>query len=200
MNSGVIMGAIPLNMFTAKYGIDVLGERHVIWRSITSGQEEGILIHINASDDTAIAMGGGAAVAAARGVVGGALGAIRAGTSMGTAASTAALLGRETGGSSIGGMAAAAKGAAAQKIGSTLGLGAAAERGRQAAWSALNGSSGSSATASAAGGENGAAAPAWARNLRAEQTARHRRQLVYHTLKDGDRGGASATPDIQEKE
>ena len=150
----------------------------------------------------AIAMGGGAAVAAARGVAGGALGAIRAGTSMGTAASTAAQLGRETGGSSIGGMAAAAKGAAAQKIGSTLGLGAAAERGRQAAWSALNGPSASSASSAvaSAGGETAAAAPAWARNLRAEQTARHRRQLAYHTLKDGDRGGASATPDIKEKE
>jgi len=153
----------------------------------------------------ALAMGGGAAVAAARGVAGGALGAIRAGTAMGTAASTAAQLGRETGGSSIGGMAAAAKSAAAQKIGSTLGLGAAAERGRQAAWSALNGSSGSSASSAAAqasnaGGESSAGAPAWARNLRAEQTARHRRQLAYHTLKDGDRGGASATPDIKEKE
>ena len=152
----------------------------------------------------AFAMGGGAAVAAARGVAGGALGAIRAGTSMGTAASTAAQLGRETGGSSIGGMAAAAKGAAAQKIGNTFGLGAAAERGRQAAWSALNGSGGSSTASasgsSAAGGENSAGAPAWARNLRAEQSARHRRQLAYHTLKDGDRGGASANPDIKEKE
>jgi type IV secretion system protein TrbL len=151
-----------------------------------------------------LAMGGGAAVAAARGVAGGALGAIRAGTSMGTAASTAAQLGRETGGSSIGGMAAAAKGAAARKIGSTLGLGAAAERGRQAAWSALNGPSGSSASsaaaASAAGSEAATGAPAWARDLRAEQAARHRRQLAYHTLKDGDRGGASATPDIKEKE
>src|SRR3546814_1253300 len=40
----------------------------------------------------AFAMGGGAAVAAARGVAGGALSAIRAGTSMGSAASTAAQL------------------------------------------------------------------------------------------------------------
>jgi type IV secretion system protein TrbL len=150
------------------------------------------------------AMGGGAAVAAARGVAGGALGAIRAGTSMGTAASTAAQLGRETGGSSAGGMATAAKGAARQKIGSALGLGAAAERGRQAAWSGLNGPSGSSpssaASTSATSSEAAGSAPAWARNLRAEQTTRHRRQLAYHTLKDGDRGGASATPDIKEKE
>ncbi len=151
----------------------------------------------------ALAMGGGAAVAAARGVAGGALGAIRAGTSMGSAASTAAQLGRESGGSAIGGMAAAAKGAASQKMSSTLGLGAAAEHGRQAAWSALSGrkSSPSSSPAGGGGGGSGSEAmPAWASNLRAEQTTRHRRQLAYQSLKDGDRGGASATPDIKERD
>lgn len=150
----------------------------------------------------AFAVGGGAAVAAARGVAGGALGAIRAGTAMGSAASTAAQLGRETGGSSIGGMAAAAKGAAAQKVSSGLGLGAAVERGRSAAWSALNSPSGTSPSfgGSGSGAGNADSAPAWARNLRAEQSARHHRQLAYHTLKEGDRGGASATPDIKEKE
>jgi type IV secretion system protein TrbL len=115
---------------------------------------------------------------------------------MGSAASTAAQLGRETGGSSIGGMAAAAKGAAAQKMESTLGLGAAAERGRQAAWSAMNRTPPSSAAES--GGSD--AAPSWARNLRAQQTARHHRQLAVHALQQGDRGGAAATPDIKEKE
>ena len=149
----------------------------------------------------AFAMGGGAAMAATRAVAGGALGAIRAGTAMGSAASTAAQLGRETGGSAIGGMAAAAKGAAAQKVGSTLGLGAAAERGRTAAWNALNQTPGSASTGnSTGGGSAGGGTPAWARNLRAEQASRHRRQLAYHTLKDGDRGGGSATPDIKEKE
>ncbi|MGY4397646.1 type IV secretion system protein TrbL [Sphingomonas sp. UYAg733] len=151
----------------------------------------------------AFAVGGGAVVAAARGVAGGALGAIRAGTAMGSAASTAARLGRETGGSSIGGMAAAAKGAIAQKASSTLGLRAAAEGGRNAAWSALNGPTGSSTPSSGSSGSgagNNDAAPAWAQNLRAEQSARHHRQLAYHTLKEGDRGGASATPDIKEKE
>ena len=151
----------------------------------------------------ALAVGGGAAVAAGRGVAGGAMGAIRAGTSMGSAASTAAQLGRESGGSSIGGMAAAAKGAAAQKMSSASGLGAAAERGRRTAWSALNVPTGSSPSSGggSGGGSGGAdSAPAWARNLRAEQSARHHRQLAYHTLKEGDRGGASATPDIKEKE
>lgn len=147
----------------------------------------------------AFAVGGGAAVAAARGVAGGALGAIRAGTAMGSAASTAAQLGKETGGSAIGGMAAAAKGAASQRIGSALGLGEAAERGRNAAWTALTGANAASSSG-APGSGSGDSAPAWARNLRAQQTARHHRQLAYHTLKDGDRGGASATPDIKEKE
>ena len=147
----------------------------------------------------AFAVGGGAAVAAARGVAGGAIGAIRAGTAMGSAASTAAQLGKETGGSVIGGMAAAAKGAASQRIGSALGLGEAAERGRNAAWTALTGANAASSSGAPVSG-SGDSAPAWARNLRAQQTARHHRQLAYHTLKDGDRGGASATPDIKEKE
>ncbi len=99
-------------------------------------------------------------------------------------------------------MAAAAKGAATQKMSSSLGLGAAAERGRNAAWSALTGANASSPSgpANSSDAGNGNSAPAWARNLRAEQTARHRRQQALHTLKEGDRGGASATPDIKEKE
>ena len=143
-----------------------------------------------------LAVGGGAAIGAARAAGGAALGAIRAGTAMGSAASASAQFGRESGGSGFGGMAAAAKGAIGQKLGNTLGLGAAAERGRQAAWTALNGSSQPAGEASA-GGEG---APAWARNLRAEQANRHRRQLAVHALQQGDRGGASATPDIKEKE
>jgi type IV secretion system protein TrbL len=116
---------------------------------------------------------------------------------MGTAASTAAQLGRETGGSSIGGMAAAARGAAARKMESTFGLGAAAERGRTAAWAALNRTPRSSTAAG--GGEGSEGAPAWARSMRAQQTARHHRQLAVHTLQQGDRGGGSATPDIKER-
>jgi type IV secretion system protein TrbL len=141
-----------------------------------------------------LAVGGGAAVAAGRGVAGAGLSAIRAGTAMGSASSTAAQLGRETGGSAIGGMAAAARGAAGQKMSNALGLGAAAERGRQAAWSALNPAS------NAAGAEAAESAPAWARQLRSEQGARHRRQLAIHALRDGTSGGAGANPDIKEKD
>lgn len=145
-------------------------------------------------------LAGGATMGAARAIGGGALGAIRAGTSMGSAASTAAQLGKETGGSAIGGMASAARGAAAQKMGSTFGLGAAAERGRNAAWSALNRSPASASAGGGSGGEASDGAPAWARSMRAQQTARHHRQIAVHTLQQGDRGGGSATPDIKEKE
>ncbi|MGT2514465.1 P-type conjugative transfer protein TrbL [Sphingomonas panni] len=140
-------------------------------------------------------LAGGAAVGGARALAGAALGAVRAGTAMGTAASSAAQFGRETGGSAVGGMAAAAKGAAAQKIESTLGLGAAAERGRNAAWSALHRTPGASPGTS--GGDGGM--PAWARAMREQQTSRHRRQVAIHALSQGDRGGGSAIPDIKER-
>uniref|UniRef100_UPI00097E66D3 P-type conjugative transfer protein TrbL n=1 Tax=Sphingopyxis sp. KK2 TaxID=1855727 RepID=UPI00097E66D3 len=66
-----------------------------------------------------LAMGGAAAVAATRGLAGAGLGALRAGTSMGSAASTAYRLGQETSGSTtigagLGGMATAARGAVSQ--------------------------------------------------------------------------------------
>lgn len=144
-------------------------------------------------------LAGGATMGAARAMGGGALGAIRAGTSMGTAASTAAQLGRETGGSSIGGMAAAAKGAAAQKMESTFGLGAAAARGRNAAFNAMSGA-GKSKPGGTEAGEGGDTTPAWARSMRDQQTARHPRQIAMHTLAQGDRGGGAATPDIKERD
>ncbi len=147
-----------------------------------------------------MAIGGGAAMAAARGIGGATLGAIRAGTSMGSAASTAAQLGRESGGSSLGGIAGAAKGAATQKMSGALGLGAAAEGGRDAAWSALNRSQPGAGSADSRDGEAGQGAPAWARAMRAEQTARHHRHVAIQSLRDGDRGGASATPDIKERD
>lgn len=144
----------------------------------------------------ALAVGGGAAIAATRAAAGAGIGAVRAGTAMGSAASTAAKLGRETGGSSIGGMATAAKGAMAQGLENKLGLKAAASRGRHAAWAAGTPGAGSTSAASGAGG----GPPAWARQLRSEQTSRHRRQLAVQSVRDGDRGGASASPDISEKD
>ena len=148
------------------------------------------------------ALGAGAAVGAARAVGGGALGAIRAGTAMGSAASTSYQLGQSAAGSSsvgagVGGMAQAAGNALRQKATSALGLSEAAQSGRDAAWSALAGGKGSE-SGSAQSGDDGA--PSWARSLRRQQDSRHHRQVAMHTLREGDRGGASATPDIKEKE
>jgi type IV secretion system protein TrbL len=36
--------------------------------------------------------------------------------------------------------------------------------------------------------------------MRSKQNARHHRHVALQTLKEGDRGGASATPDIKERE
>ncbi len=148
-----------------------------------------------------IAMGSAGAVAATRGAAGVGLGAVRAGTSMGAAASTAYKLGQATSGSStvgagIGGMASAAKGAASARLRNTFGIRAAVEQGRHAAFRA--GNSGE-VSASMSGGAS-EAAPAWAQKLQASQTARHRRQTALHAVQSGDRGGASATPDIKERD
>ena len=149
-----------------------------------------------------VAVGGGAAVGGARAVAGGAMGALRAGTAMSSAASTAYKLGQETSGSSsvsagLGGVARAGAGAARERIGNIGGFGAAAERGRSAAFAAAGGSGGGGAAPGSAPDES---APQWARRLRSEQNARHHRHVALQAVREGDRGGASATPDIKERE
>ncbi|HWJ68969.1 MAG TPA: P-type conjugative transfer protein TrbL [Sphingobium sp.] len=144
-------------------------------------------------------LAGSAAVGGTRALGGGALGAIRSGTAMGSAASTAYALGKETAaspsvGAGLAGMAQAASNAARARASSAFGLGEAASSGRQAAWNAVQQNSPSPASG---GGETGA--PAWARSLRTEQASRHRHQLAVHALSQGDRGGGSATPDIKER-
>ena len=147
------------------------------------------------------ALAGGAAVGAAGAVGGAAVGAVRAGTAMGSAASASYQLGQSAAGSSsvgagLRGMGQAAGNALRQKASSTLGLSEAAKSGRDAAWSALSGASPSQQKS-----ESGQpAAPQWAQSLRRQQDSRHHRQVALQTLKEGDRGGASATPDISEKE
>ncbi|MBB5987849.1 P-type conjugative transfer protein TrbL [Sphingobium lignivorans] len=153
-------------------------------------------------------LAGGAAVGGARALGGAAVGAVRAGTSMGSAASTAYSLGKETAstpsvGAGLGGVARAAGNAARSRVSGSLGLGEAAAGGRQAAWNALNQNSAQGSSAPSSGGPGGGGetggTPAWARAMRDQQTSRHRRQLAIHTLQQGDRGGASATPDIKER-
>ena len=145
-------------------------------------------------------LAGGATAGAARALGGAALGAVRAGTSMGSAASAAYTLGKETAakptvGAGLGGVAQAAGNAARMRVSDALGLGDAARSGQQAAWNALNERSAPKSNPGEA-----ASAPAWAQSLRAEQTGRHHRQTALHALQQGDRGGASATPDIKERD
>ncbi len=147
-------------------------------------------------------LAGAGAMGAAKALGGAALGAVRAGTSMGSAASTAYTLGKETAAkpsmaAGIGGMAQAAGNALRSRATGAFGLREAAVGGRQGAWNALNQTSSPAGSAPAGGGDT---APAWARAMRGQQTARHHRQMAMHTLQQGDRGGASAHPDIKEKD
>ena len=127
-----------------------------------------------------------AALAGGRAIGGAALGAVRAGTSMGSAASTAYKLGQEsTGSTSVGaglkGVASAAGGALRNRAAGAFGIGEAAASGRQAAFDAL-----AHRQAPAASGSDQAAEhqPAWAQALRRQQDARHHRQVVAHTLRE----------------
>ena len=144
---------------------------------------------------------------AARAIGGAALGAVQAGTRMGTAASAAYTLGQEAAGSSsigagIGGMAQAAGNATRSSMSNAFGLKEAAAAGRSAAWDAIKGGGSSSAPGANSSGAQSAAGevPQWAQQIRAEQSARHHRQIAAQAIREGHSGGASATPDIDEKE
>lgn len=145
---------------------------------------------------------GAGAAGAARFAGGAALGSIRAGTTMGAAAQTSYRLGQETSGSaSVGagmrGVGEAAGSAFKRRADSALGLSDAVASGRQAAWSALNDGRDGASTAPAGSSQS---TPPWAQALQRRQDGRHHRQVALHALREGDRGGASATPDIKEKE
>jgi type IV secretion system protein TrbL len=149
------------------------------------------------------AVGVGAAVGGARAIAGAGLGAVRAGTSMGSAASTAYRLGQETAGSSsvsagLRGVGSAGVSAARDRMSNFGGIKAAAERGERAAFVA--GSSRAGTGPAAVGQDQPDAAPQWARKLRSEQSARHHRHAALQAVREGDRGGAGASPDIKEKE
>ena len=147
-------------------------------------------------------LGGAGAVGAARGLAAAGLGAVRAGTSMGSAASTAYTLGQEGAGSSgigagLGGMASAAGSAARSRMSAALGLGEAAQAGRSAAFAAMTGTT---ASTSSGATTDTASMPGWARAMKAQDSARHHRQTAIHALSQGDRGGHGATPDIKERD
>ena len=145
------------------------------------------------------ALGGAAGLGAARAAGGAAIGAVRAGTGMGAAAHASYRLGQSAAGSDsvaagLGGMAQSAGNAVRGRASDALGLKEAVSSGQDAAWAAFNRSV--PAASSSPGGD----APAWASAMRRKQDARHHGHIAMQTLKEGDRGGASATPDIKEKD
>ncbi len=166
-------------------------------------------------------LAGGAVMGGARllGAAGsGGLAAIRAGTSVGAAASTAYSLGQATSGATgmgavaagVGGVARAGGGAVAQGARSMASrasnsLSQSAKTGREAAWRATGGGSvsGESASGAAQGTSSATAtdrAPQWAKRLRAEQASRAHRHSTAQAIKDGDKPGGAANPDLKDRE
>ncbi len=155
-------------------------------------------------------LAGGAVAGGARMLGGGGMAAIRAGTTMGTATGAAYQLGQATSGNGgiggiaagLGGVARAGAGAVAQGARSLAGraadsLSESAQSGRTGAWRATGGAGNARPTASSSQAD---AAPQWAHRLRAEQAARAQRHATAQAIKDGDKPGAAANPDLSTKE
>lgn len=157
-------------------------------------------------------LGGGAAFGAARLLAGGGLAAVRAGTSLGSAAATAYGLGSTTStggslaqmGAGLSGVARAGGNAATGAVRSlggkaTTTLSESADAGRTAGWEATGGDplakshSGSAPAASAA-------PPDWARRLQTQQRHQQRTHATAQAIKDGDRPGAPANPELDSQE
>lgn len=165
-------------------------------------------------------LAGGATLGGARlaGAVGsGGMAAIRAGTAMGSAASTAYQLGEATSGAAgvagvaagLGGVARAGVGAVTQSARSVAAragnsLSQSARTGREAAWRATGGGSVSGGSPSSVAETRPYAtadsAPQWARRLRAEQASRAHRHATAQAIKDGDKPAGAANPDLKDRE
>jgi hypothetical protein len=61
LTGGRIVAAEPLNMYAPKYGIVSSSANHVAWTSVTSGQESGLLLELDAPDDATITFDAGPA-------------------------------------------------------------------------------------------------------------------------------------------
>jgi len=161
------------------------------------------------------ALAGAGAMGAGRLAAGAGLGAIRAGSAVSGAASMAYQMGQATSGESgaagigagLAGVARAGAGAvgnaarsAGEKIASTVGE--SAQAGRGAAFRATGGTR----TGKPANENSGASPPAsdgapnWARRLRSEQRMRAHAHTTTQAIKDGDRPGAAANPDLDQRE
>ena len=161
----------------------------------------------------AVMLAGGAAMAGARMAAGGGLAAIRAGTAMGSAASSSFQMGQATSGASgMAGAAAgmtdvarAAGGAATQRARSVAGragssLKESATKGTRAAWTASGGTPTAAMKEAASANTQANSPPDWAKRIRSEQTARASRHAVSQAIKDGDRPGSGANPTLSNKD
>jgi len=102
-------------------------------------------------------------------------------------------------------MARAGAGAAVQSVRSladraTESLSQSVQAGRESGWSATGGGPVSGAAASPPSPRSFDNAPQWARQLRAEQASRAHRHAALQAIKDGDRPGAPANPDLSSKD
>jgi len=166
-------------------------------------------------------LGGGAAMLGAKalGMAGaGGIAAVRAGTAMGAGASAAYQLRQATTGSNdvatgLGGVARAAGGAAMNGLRGMAGragdtLKGDAQKGRAAAWRATGGTSpvagatedNSAPSASASSASASSAPPAWAKDLKTKRSAGMGQHAAVQTLREGDRPGAGANPDLKQED
>jgi type IV secretion system protein TrbL len=156
-------------------------------------------------------LAGGAAVGGARLIGGAGMGAVRAGTAIGSGASTAYQLGQATSGerglagaaAGLAGVAKAGAGFISERLTSAVqstaaGVSQDAQNGSRAAWRASGGkASGPSQTPGAPSPDS---APDWARSLRSEQRNRSHAHAATQAIKDGDKPGSAANPDLSEQE
>jgi type IV secretion system protein TrbL len=161
-------------------------------------------------------LAGGAALGLGRAGIGGGLAALRAGTSLASATTTAFGLGAAASGETglaavaagVGGVGRAGAGAAlgaVRSVGTRI-ADAFNERvavGRNAAWRATGGSRTSGTSASPtppAGAAPRDSVPEWARRLRAEQVRRAHLQSTTQAVKEGDRPSGEANPELGQQE
>lgn len=154
------------------------------------------------------ALAAGGAVGATRMLAHGGMGAVRAGTALSSGASSAYQLGRATSGESgmagvgagLAGVARAGAGLTKDRLasaGRSFAAGASnnIQAGHRGAWRSTGGSGAPSGSSAMPQGDNG---PEWAQRLRSEQRMRHQRQATVQAIKDGDKNGGAANPDLRE--
>jgi type IV secretion system protein TrbL len=138
---------------------------------------------------------------------------VRAGSSLAAGASTAYGLGQAASGETgavgvaggVAGVATAGAGAvmgAARSVGERLSsnISESARDGRRAAWRATGGRGLAAETGPVAQQTHEGSAPDWARRLRGEQRMRARVHAAEQAIKEGDKPGAAANPDLDDRE